>query len=38
MEDKSIRVSGKSPVHQLAGAIVKSVEDGFNVEVRAVGA
>ena len=37
-EIKQIRVSGKSPVPQLAGSLIKSVEDGFDVEVRAVGA
>ena len=37
-EVKQIRVSGKSPVPQLAGSIVKSIEDGFTLEVRAVGA
>jgi stage V sporulation protein S len=37
-ETKQIRVSGKSPVPQLAGSIVKSIEDGFTLEVRAVGA
>lgn len=37
-EAKQIRVSGKSPVPQLAGSIVKSIEDGYNLEVRAVGA
>ena len=35
---KQIRVSGKSPVPQLAGSIVKSIEEGFTLEVRAVGA
>lgn len=35
---KQIRVSGKSPVPQLAGSIIKSVEEGYSVEVRAVGA
>lgn len=35
---KQIRVSGKSPVPQLAGSIVKSIEDGFDLEIRAVGA
>ena len=37
-EVKQIRVSGKSPVPQLAGSIVKSIEDGYTIEVRAVGA
>ena len=35
---KQIRVSGKSPVPQLAGSIIKSIEEGFSIEVRAVGA
>ena len=38
MEYKKIRVSSKSSVPQLAGSIVISVEEGSNVEVRAVGA
>ena len=37
-EIKQLRVSGKSPVPQLAGSIVKSIEDGYSLEVRAVGA
>lgn len=37
-ELKQIRVSSKSPVPQLAGSIIKSVEDGFDIEIRAVGA
>lgn len=37
-ELKQIRVSGKSPVPQLAGSIIKSIEDGFKLEIRAVGA
>ena len=38
MEYKKIKVSAKSPVPQLAGSIVISVEAGDNVELRAVGA
>ena len=38
MDYKKIKVSSKSPVPQLAGSIVKSVESGDNVEIRAVGA
>ena len=38
MIKKQIRVSGKSPVPQLAGSIIKSIEEGSDVEVRAVGA
>lgn len=38
MNYKRIRVSSKSPVPQLAGSIVISVENGDNVELRAVGA
>lgn len=38
MEYKKIKVSAKSPVPQLAGSIVISVENGDNVELRAVGA
>jgi stage V sporulation protein SpoVS len=37
-EVKIIRVSGKSPVPQLAGSIVRSYEDGYNIIVRAIGA
>lgn len=36
--NKQIKVSGKSPVPQLAGSIIKSIEDGNSIEVRAVGA
>lgn len=35
---KVIRVSTKTPVPQLAGSIVISVESGDNVELKAVGA
>ena len=38
MINKQIRVSGKSPVPELAGSIIKSLEEGIDVEVRAVGA
>lgn len=38
MKKKIIKVSSKSPVPQLSGSIVMSVEEGFDVEVRAVGA
>ena len=37
-EVKQIRVSGKTSVPQLAGSMVKSIEDGFSLEIRAVGA
>ena len=37
-KNKVIKVSSTSPVPQLSGSIVVSVEEGFNVEVRAVGA
>ena len=35
---KKIKVSSKSPVPQLSGSIVISIENGENVELRAVGA
>jgi stage V sporulation protein SpoVS len=35
---KTIKVSGKSSVQQTAGSIVISIENGCDVEVRAVGA
>ena len=35
---KIIKVSSKSPVPQLSGSIVVSIEEGNKVEVRAVGA
>ena len=35
---KVIKVSSKSPVPQLSGSIVVSIEEGSDVEVRAVGA
>lgn len=35
---KVIKVSSKSPVSPLSGSIVMSVEEGVDVEVRAVGA
>lgn len=38
MEYKQIKVSAKSPVPQLAGSIVISIENGDNVELRAIGA
>lgn len=38
MEYKKIKVSAKSPVPQLAGSIVISIEAGESVELRAVGA
>ena len=38
MDYKKIKVSAKSPVPQLAGSVVISVENGDNVELRAVGA
>lgn len=38
MNEKCIRVSSKTSVPQLAGSIVKSVESGEDVEIRAVGA
>jgi stage V sporulation protein SpoVS len=37
-EVKKIFVSGKSPVPQLAGSIVKTFEEGYAVEARAIGA
>lgn len=38
MTYKKIRVSAKSPVPQLAGSIIISIENGESVELRAVGA
>lgn len=38
MDYKKIKVSAKSPVPQLAGSIVISIEHGEHVELRAVGA
>lgn len=39
MENKKvIKVSSKSPVPQLCNSIIACVEEGFEVEVRAVGA
>lgn len=35
---KVIKVSSKSPVPQLSGSIVVSIEEGCDLEVRAVGA
>lgn len=35
---KVIKVSSKSPVPQLCGSIVASVDEGYCVEVRSVGA
>lgn len=37
-DTKTIRVSAKSPVPQLAGSIIISIESGTSVELRAVGA
>lgn len=38
MKYKEIKVSSKSPVPQLAGSIIHSVEDRDEIELRAVGA
>lgn len=38
MEYKKIKVSSKSPVPQLSGSIVISIENGDDIELRAVGA
>lgn len=35
---KKIKVSSNSPVPQLTGSIMKSIEAGENVELRAIGA
>lgn len=36
---KILRVSGKSPVKETAGSIIKTYESGFhNIELRAIGA
>ena len=37
-EKKTFKISGSSPVPQTAGSIVKSYEDGYGVELRAIGA
>lgn len=37
-EKKVFKISGSSPVPQTAGSIVKSYEDGFDIELRAIGA
>lgn len=37
-KNKVIKVSSTSSVPQLSGSIVISIEEGFDVEVRAVGA
>lgn len=37
-KSRIIKVSSKSPVPQLSGSIVVSIEEGYDVEVRAVGA
>lgn len=36
--DKIIKVSSKSPVPQLAGSIIISIDSGETVELRAIGA
>ena len=39
MEYKVLRVSGKSPVKETAGSIVKTYESGYhNIELHAIGA
>lgn len=38
MQHRQIKVSSKTSVPQLSGSILKSIEAGFEVEVRAVGA
>ena len=37
-EVKQIKVSGSTSVHQLASSIVKFINEGFDIEVRALGA
>ena len=37
-EKKVFKISGSSPVPQTAGSIVKSFEDGYDIELRAIGA
>lgn len=37
-EKKVFNISNSSPVQSTAGSIVKSYEDGFEVELRAIGA
>ena len=37
-EHKVIKVSSKSPVPQLAGSIIISIDNGEKVELRAIGA
>ena len=37
-EKKTFKISGSSPVPQTAGSIVKSYEDGYGIELRAIGA
>ena len=37
-ESKQIKVSGSTSVHQLASSVVKFINEGFDLEVRAVGA
>ena len=36
-EKKIFKISGSSPVPQTAGSIIKSFEDGFEIELRAIG-
>lgn len=38
VSNKIIKVSSKSPVPQLSGSIVVSIEEGLKVEVKAIGA
>ena len=35
---KELRISGSSPVKETAGSIVKSYEEGAEIELRAIGA
>lgn len=37
-ELKQIKVSGSTSVHQLASSIVKFINEGYDIEVRALGA
>lgn len=37
-EKKVLRVSGKSPVKETAGSIVKTYEEGLEIELKAIGA
>lgn len=38
MEMKQLKIKGSSPVRETAGSIIRCYDDGYQVELRAIGA